>query len=105
MYAVMNLGAFAVVTLVARSGDRRTSFEDYNGIGFRAPARAHPYDNGLARGVVRLAGAPCPGTLDSSTGKHHYRDRCHPCQAYPGGQKGEEEVQERYERNHEPCQG
>jgi NADH-quinone oxidoreductase subunit N len=37
-YAVMNLGAFAVVTLIARSGDRRTEFEDYNGIGFRAPA-------------------------------------------------------------------
>ena len=38
VYAVMNLGAFAVVTLVARSGDRRTEFEDYNGIGFRSPA-------------------------------------------------------------------
>jgi NADH-quinone oxidoreductase subunit N len=38
VYAVMNLGAFAVVTLMARSGDRRTEFEDYNGIGFRAPA-------------------------------------------------------------------
>ena len=39
-YAVMNLGAFAVVTLIARSGDRRTEIEDYNGIGFRAPALA-----------------------------------------------------------------
>jgi NADH-quinone oxidoreductase subunit N len=37
-YAVMNLGAFAVVTVVARSGDRRTEIEDYNGIGFLAPA-------------------------------------------------------------------
>jgi NADH-quinone oxidoreductase subunit N len=37
-YAVMNLGAFAVVTVVARSGDRRTEIEDYQGIGFRAPA-------------------------------------------------------------------
>jgi len=37
-YAVMNLGAFAVVTLVARSGDRRTDIEDYRGIGFRSPA-------------------------------------------------------------------
>jgi NADH-quinone oxidoreductase subunit N len=36
-YAVMNLGAFTVVTLIARAGDRRTEFEDYNGIGFRAP--------------------------------------------------------------------
>ncbi|HWS54431.1 MAG TPA: NADH-quinone oxidoreductase subunit N [Pyrinomonadaceae bacterium] len=38
VYAVMNLGAFAVVTLVARSGDRRTDVEDYRGIGFRSPA-------------------------------------------------------------------
>jgi NADH-quinone oxidoreductase subunit N len=36
-YAVMNLGAFAVVTLIARNGDRRTEFDDYNGIGFKAP--------------------------------------------------------------------
>ena len=36
-YAVMNLGAFAVVQLIARSGDRRTSVEDYNGIGFESP--------------------------------------------------------------------
>jgi NADH-quinone oxidoreductase subunit N len=38
VYAVMNLGAFAVVTLVARAGDRRTNVEDYRGIGFRSPA-------------------------------------------------------------------
>ncbi len=38
VYSVMNLGAFAVVTLVARGGDRRTDFEDYSGIGFRSPA-------------------------------------------------------------------
>jgi NADH-quinone oxidoreductase subunit N len=37
-YAVMNLGAFAVVTVVARSGDRRTDVEDYRGIGFQSPA-------------------------------------------------------------------
>jgi NADH-quinone oxidoreductase subunit N len=37
-YAVMNLGAFAIVTLIARNNDRRTEVEDYNGIGFRAPA-------------------------------------------------------------------
>ncbi|MDT7808251.1 MAG: NADH-quinone oxidoreductase subunit [Acidobacteriota bacterium] len=37
-YAVMNLGAFAVVTLIARSGDRRTAIEDYRGIGFQSPA-------------------------------------------------------------------
>ncbi|HEX8188106.1 MAG TPA: NADH-quinone oxidoreductase subunit N [Pyrinomonadaceae bacterium] len=38
VYAIMNLGAFAVVTLVARSGDRRTDVEDYRGIGFQSPA-------------------------------------------------------------------
>src|SRR5947209_3373983 len=37
-YSVMNLGAFAIVTLIARRNDRRTEVEDYNGIGFRAPA-------------------------------------------------------------------
>jgi NADH-quinone oxidoreductase subunit N len=37
-YSVMNLGAFAIVTLIARRGDTRTEFEDYAGIGFRAPA-------------------------------------------------------------------
>jgi NADH-quinone oxidoreductase subunit N len=36
-YAVTNLGAFAVVTLLAEKNDRRAEFEDYNGIGFRAP--------------------------------------------------------------------
>jgi NADH-quinone oxidoreductase subunit N len=36
-YAVMNLGAFAVVQLIARDGDRRTEVEDYNGIGFQTP--------------------------------------------------------------------
>jgi NADH-quinone oxidoreductase subunit N len=36
-YAVMNLGAFAVVQLIARTGDRRTEVEDYNGIGFQSP--------------------------------------------------------------------
>ncbi|MGH9873184.1 MAG: NADH-quinone oxidoreductase subunit N [Pyrinomonadaceae bacterium] len=36
-YAVMNLGAFAVVQLIARDSDRRTEVEDYNGIGFQSP--------------------------------------------------------------------
>jgi len=39
-YAVMNIGAFAVVQLIARSGDRRTAVEDYNGIGFQSPLLA-----------------------------------------------------------------
>jgi len=37
-YAVTNMGAFAVVTLLAQKNDRRTEFEDYNGIGFSSPA-------------------------------------------------------------------
>ncbi|HMQ02291.1 MAG TPA: NADH-quinone oxidoreductase subunit N [Pyrinomonadaceae bacterium] len=36
-YAITNLGAFAVVTLIGQKNDRRTEFEDYNGIGFRSP--------------------------------------------------------------------
>ncbi|HEX8266550.1 MAG TPA: NADH-quinone oxidoreductase subunit N [Pyrinomonadaceae bacterium] len=39
-YAITSLGAFAVVTLLAQKGDRRTEFEDYTGIGFRAPVLA-----------------------------------------------------------------
>ena len=31
------IGAFAVVQLIARAGDRRTEVEDYNGIGFQSP--------------------------------------------------------------------
>jgi NADH-quinone oxidoreductase subunit N len=36
-YAVTNLGAFAIVTLLAQKNDRRTEFDDYNGIGFKSP--------------------------------------------------------------------
>jgi NADH-quinone oxidoreductase subunit N len=39
-YAIMNMGAFAVVTLIARRGDRATRVEDYNGIGFVSPVLA-----------------------------------------------------------------
>jgi NADH-quinone oxidoreductase subunit N len=39
-YAVMNIGAFAVVQLIGRVGDRRTEVEDYNGIGFQSPILA-----------------------------------------------------------------
>jgi NADH-quinone oxidoreductase subunit N len=53
-YAVMNLGAFAVVTLIARGGDRRTDVEDYAGIGFRAPALAFA----LSLFLLSLLGIP-----------------------------------------------
>jgi len=36
-YAVTNLGAFAIVALIGQKNDRRTEFEDYNGIGFKSP--------------------------------------------------------------------
>jgi NADH-quinone oxidoreductase subunit N len=39
-YAVMNMGAFAVVTLIARRGDQKTAVDDYNGIGFASPILA-----------------------------------------------------------------
>jgi NADH-quinone oxidoreductase subunit N len=39
-YAVTNMGAFAIVTLLGQKNDRRTEFDDYNGIGFRSPALA-----------------------------------------------------------------
>ncbi len=56
-YAVMNLGAFAVVTLIARNGDRRTEIEDYNGIGFSAPVLSLA----LAIFMLSLLGAPLTG--------------------------------------------
>lgn len=39
-YAVTNMGAFAIVTLLSQKNDRRTQFEDYNGIGFKSPLLA-----------------------------------------------------------------
>ena len=56
-YAVMNLGAFSVVTLIARSGDRRTEIEDYNGIGFTAPALSFT----LSLFLLSLIGIPLTG--------------------------------------------
>jgi NADH-quinone oxidoreductase subunit N len=53
-YSVMTLGAFAVVTVMARSNDRRTEVEDYNGIGFRAPLLAFT----LSLFLLSLLGMP-----------------------------------------------
>lgn len=36
-YAITNLGAFAIVALLSQKNDRRADFDDYNGIGFKAP--------------------------------------------------------------------
>ncbi|HWP54196.1 MAG TPA: proton-conducting transporter membrane subunit, partial [Pyrinomonadaceae bacterium] len=53
-YAVMNMGAFAVVTLIARRGDQRTSVDDYNGIGFASPVLAFS----LSLFLLSLLGMP-----------------------------------------------
>jgi NADH-quinone oxidoreductase subunit N len=53
-YAVMNIGAFTVVQLIARTGDRRTSIEDYNGIGFESPVLAFS----LSLFMLSLLGMP-----------------------------------------------
>ena len=53
-YAVMNIGAFAVVQVIARSGDRRTAIEDYRGIGFESPALAFS----LSLFLLSLLGMP-----------------------------------------------
>jgi NADH-quinone oxidoreductase subunit N len=53
-YAVMNIGAFAVVQLIARTGDRRTQIEDYSGIGFESPVLAFA----LSLFMLSLLGMP-----------------------------------------------
>ncbi len=53
-YAITNLGAFAVITLLGQKNDRRTEFEDYNGIGFRSPVLAFT----LSLFMLSLLGIP-----------------------------------------------
>ena len=53
-YAVTNLGAFAIVTLLAQKNDRRTEFDDYNGIGFKSPVIAFT----LSLFMLSLLGLP-----------------------------------------------
>lgn len=53
-YAVTNLGAFAIVGLLAQKNDRRTEFEDYNGIGFKSPVLAFS----LSLFMLSLLGLP-----------------------------------------------
>ncbi len=53
-YTVMNMGAFAVVTLIARRGDTRTNVDDYNGIGFASPVLAFS----LSLFLLSLLGMP-----------------------------------------------
>jgi NADH-quinone oxidoreductase subunit N len=53
-YAITNLGAFAIVTFLAQKNDRRTEFEDYNGIGFKSPVIAFS----LSLFMLSLLGLP-----------------------------------------------
>ncbi len=53
-YGVTNLGAFAIVTLLGQKNDRRTEFEDYNGIGFKSPILAFA----LSLFMLSLLGLP-----------------------------------------------
>lgn len=53
-YAVTNLGAFAIVTLLGEKNDRRTDFDDYNGIGFKSPILAFT----LSLFMLSLLGLP-----------------------------------------------
>lgn len=53
-YAITNLGAFGIVTLLGQKNDRRAEFEDYNGIGFRSPGLAFS----LSLFMLSLLGIP-----------------------------------------------
>ncbi len=56
-YAVMNIGAFAVVSHLAGSGERFTSIDDYAGLGRRSPLLAFT----LAIFMLSLIGIPLTG--------------------------------------------
>ena len=53
-YLLMNIGAFAVVTLVSGPGETRVAIDDYRGLGFRQPILSFP----LTVCLVSLAGIP-----------------------------------------------
>jgi NADH-quinone oxidoreductase subunit N len=53
-YAVMNMGAFAIITLIARGNDRQNEVDDYNGIGFLSPVLAFS----LSLFLLSLLGMP-----------------------------------------------
>ncbi len=53
-YALMSIGAFAIVQMLARAGDAKTEISDYAGIGFDIPNLSFP----LAIFMLGLAGIP-----------------------------------------------
>src|SRR5262249_1731092 len=50
----MRLGAFAVIQLLARAGDRKTEIGDFSGVGFESPGLTFP----LSIFLLSLAGIP-----------------------------------------------
>jgi NADH-quinone oxidoreductase subunit N len=75
-YAVMNIGAFAVVQLIARQGDRRTAIDDYRGIGFESPVLAFS----LSLFMLSLLGMPLTAgfmgkilVFGSAIDQHYYK--------------------------------
>jgi NADH-quinone oxidoreductase subunit N len=53
-YAVMNIGAFTIVALMARSGEQQVSIDDYSGMGFKQPMLSAS----LSIFLLSLAGIP-----------------------------------------------
>src|SRR5262245_45418558 len=53
-YVVINIGAFAVIEVIARRGDKRTEIADYAGIGFQSIGLA----TALSLFLLSLAGVP-----------------------------------------------
>ncbi|MBK9709065.1 MAG: hypothetical protein IPO77_19370 [Acidobacteria bacterium] len=53
-YSIMNIGAFAVIQILARAGDQKTQISDYSGIGFEVPGLSFS----LAVFLMGLAGIP-----------------------------------------------
>lgn len=56
-YAVTNLGAFAIISLLGQKNDRRAEFDDYNGIGFKSPLLSFS----LSLFMLSLLGLPLTG--------------------------------------------
>jgi NADH-quinone oxidoreductase subunit N len=56
-YVVINIGAFAIIEVIARRGDRRTEIADYQGIGFQSLGLA----TALSLFLLSLAGIPMTG--------------------------------------------
>src|SRR6266436_2629610 len=53
-YALMNMGAFAIITMIARGNDRHNEVDDYNGVGFLSPVLAFS----LSLFLLSLLGMP-----------------------------------------------